>query len=67
MTTSGGTQSLEAWQLVRQMLDDMVAMVQEDAETELELLEGLRVSAASRRCARSCRSTSTTPRRGSSA
>ncbi len=43
MTTSGGARSLEAWQLVRQMLDDMVAMVQEDAETELELLEGLRV------------------------
>ena len=44
MTTNGGTQSLEAWALVRQMLDDMVAMVQEDAETELELLEGLRVA-----------------------
>jgi hypothetical protein len=43
MTTTGGAQSLEAWALVRQMLDDMVAMVQADAETELELLEGLRV------------------------
>jgi hypothetical protein len=32
-----------AWDFVRQMLDDMTAMVVEDAETELELLEGLRV------------------------
>ena len=36
-------QALEAWGFVRQMLDDMTAMVVEDAETELELLEGLRV------------------------
>lgn len=36
-------QALEAWTFVRQMLDDMTAMVVEDAETELELLEGLRV------------------------
>ena len=43
MDVEGGSQSLEAWALVRQMLDDMVAMVQADAETELELLEGLRV------------------------
>ena len=43
MTTAGGERSLEAWALVRQMLDDMLAMVQADAETELELLEGLRV------------------------
>lgn len=35
--------ALEAWGFVRQMLDDMTAMVVEDAETELELLEGLRV------------------------
>lgn len=35
--------ALEAWGFVRQMLDDMTAMVREDAETELELLEGLRV------------------------
>ncbi|MEQ1787516.1 MAG: DUF1214 domain-containing protein [Acidimicrobiales bacterium] len=33
----------EAWSFVRQMLDDMTAMVVEDAETELERLEGLRV------------------------
>jgi hypothetical protein len=45
MATDGGHGSLEAWALVRQMLDDMVAMVQADAETELELLEGLRVVA----------------------
>ncbi len=43
MTAPGGTATLEAWALVRQMLDDMTAMVQADAETELELLEGLRV------------------------
>jgi hypothetical protein len=45
MTTSGGTASLEAWALVRTMLDDMTTMVGEDAETELELIEGLRVLA----------------------
>ena len=33
----------EAWGFVRTMLDDMTAMIVEDAETELELLEGLRV------------------------
>jgi hypothetical protein len=43
VATGGGTQSLEAWALVRTMLDDMLAMVQADAETELELLEGLRM------------------------
>lgn len=37
-----GAKSLEAWKLVRTMLDDMTAMVQRDAETELELIEGLR-------------------------
>jgi len=35
--------SLEAWRFVRQMLDDLTASVEADAETELELLEGLRV------------------------
>ncbi len=35
--------SLEAWGMVRRMLDDMTAMVCAQAETELELLEGLRV------------------------
>ena len=39
------TQSLEAWAFVRQMLEDMTAMVTSEAETELELLEGLRVLA----------------------
>ena len=37
------TDALDAWAFVRQMLDDMTDMVREDAETELELLEGLRV------------------------
>lgn len=35
--------SLEAWRFVRQMLDDLTVSVQVEAETELELLEGLRV------------------------
>jgi len=35
--------ALEAWRLVRQMLDDMTGVVEADAETELELLEGLRL------------------------
>lgn len=35
--------TLEAWKLVRKMLDDMTAVIEADAETELELLEGLRV------------------------
>lgn len=43
MTVEGGSLALQGWQLVRQMLDDMTAMVEADAETELELLEGLRV------------------------
>jgi Protein of unknown function (DUF1214) len=43
--TAGGTASLEAWALVRTMLDDMTTMIGEDAETELELIEGLRVLA----------------------
>ena len=38
-------QTREAWALVRTMLDDMTAMVEADAETELELLDGLRVLA----------------------
>ena len=45
MTALGGTAALEAWQLVRTMLDDMTTMVRDDAETELELIEGLRVLA----------------------
>jgi hypothetical protein len=36
-------EALDAWAFIRQMLDDMTGMVREDAETELELLEGLRV------------------------
>ena len=35
--------SLEAWRFVRQMIDDLTVSVQAEAETELELLEGLRV------------------------
>lgn len=42
-TTERGHLALDAWRLVRQMLDDMTATVEADAETELELLEGLRV------------------------
>jgi hypothetical protein len=43
MSVEGGSLARQGWQLVRQMLDDMTAMVEGDAETELELLEGLRV------------------------
>ena len=39
----GGELALEGWTLVRRMLDDLTAAIEADAETELELLEGLRV------------------------
>ena len=45
LDTPAGEKTLAAWGVVRQMLDDMTAMVQADAETELELIEGLRVLA----------------------
>ncbi|MBM4243032.1 MAG: DUF1214 domain-containing protein [Deltaproteobacteria bacterium] len=35
----------EAWQLVRSMLDDLTRIVETDAESELELMEGLRALA----------------------
>lgn len=35
----------EAWQLVRTMLDDLTRIVEADAESELELMEGLRALA----------------------
>jgi hypothetical protein len=38
-----GSAALEAWGFVRQMLDDMTSMVEATAETELEMVEGLRV------------------------
>jgi len=41
--TDGGSLALDGWGFVRQMLVDMTAMIESDAETELELLEGLRV------------------------
>ncbi|MCW2669875.1 MAG: hypothetical protein JWO27_1772 [Frankiales bacterium] len=37
--------TLEGWALVRTMLDDLAGQVQADAETELELVEGIRVLA----------------------
>lgn len=37
--TDAGRHSLEAWAFVRQMLDEMTAMVITEAETELELLD----------------------------
>lgn len=36
---NGALKALEAWQLVRSMLDDLTRTIQSDAETELELLE----------------------------
>ncbi len=41
--TDAGRQSLGAWAFVRQTVEDMTAMVVGESETELELLEGLRV------------------------
>lgn len=41
--TAGGKLALDGWRLVRQMLDDLTKSVETEAETELELLEGLRV------------------------
>ena len=41
--TERAHRALEGWRLVRRMLDDMTAAIEADAETELELLEGLRV------------------------
>ena len=41
--TDGGTLALESWKFVRQMLDDLTGTIETDAETEMELLEGLRV------------------------
>lgn len=38
-------QAREAWRLVRTMLDDITRIIEADAETELELLDGLRVLA----------------------
>ncbi len=38
-----GKLALEGWRLVRQMLDDLTRSIEADAESELELLEGLRV------------------------
>lgn len=47
MTDTAGValapQAREAWAFVGQMLDETTTMVVDDAETELELLEGLRV------------------------
>jgi hypothetical protein len=43
--TGNGPLTLEAWRFVRQMVDDLTKSVEADAETELELLEGLRVLA----------------------
>jgi hypothetical protein len=45
MITDGGLAATEAWTLVRTMLADMTEMVEADAETELELIEGFRVLA----------------------
>ncbi len=39
----GAELASEGWRLVRTMLDDLTRTIEEDAETELELVEGLRV------------------------
>lgn len=43
VTAEGGMLALEGWRFVCRMLDDMTAVIEADAETEQELLEGLRV------------------------
>ncbi len=43
VVAGAGRESFEAWAFVRQMLEDMTAMVSAESETELELVEGLRV------------------------
>ena len=40
-----GPLTREAWRLVRQMVDDLTVSIEAEAETELELIEGLRVLA----------------------
>ncbi len=45
VVADGGELTLEAWRFVRQMLSDLTETIEADAETELELLEGLRVLA----------------------
>src|SRR5271163_324644 len=46
MTVNGSApNALEGWQLVRRMLDDLTQTIEADAETEMELVEGLRVLA----------------------
>jgi hypothetical protein len=44
-TTPMAPKTVEGWTLVRKMLDDLSAQIQAEAETELELIEGLRVLA----------------------
>jgi hypothetical protein len=44
-STPDGTRVLDAWAFVRRTLDDLTDVVVADAETELELAEGLRVLA----------------------
>ncbi len=41
--TVESTKTAEAWKLFRKMLDDMTAVIESDAENDLEKLEGLRV------------------------
>ena len=45
MNVDVAPKSRQAWQFVQQMLADMTQMVLDDAETERETLEGLRVIA----------------------
>lgn len=44
-SSDGAAKSLAAWQLFQQMLDNVTKIVTEDAESERELIEGLRVIA----------------------
>lgn len=44
-SSDGAAKSLAAWQFFQQMLDNVTKIVTEDAESERELIEGLRVIA----------------------
>jgi hypothetical protein len=41
--TAAAPKTLEAWELVRSMLADLTAAVEKESETDLELVEGIRV------------------------
>src|ERR1700761_5158818 len=52
MSSSASTKSAQAWEFVQQTISDITKIIAEDAETEQELLEGMRaIARASSLCA----------------